>query len=158
MALSFEEVNVLGNLINDTYGKGSTNPGGDDRTSGVPSYGNSRLGGYNEPRSSSGSLSTVATKASLQGEMLCVTSLCIVNLGPHGHQHQKIQDTENELNQYINKYMKDLKKDFKKKKFAGRALKTKEDTNRRTTDVQMINHYAETRQAYVYRRAYFEIS
>jgi len=88
---------------------------------------------------------------------LCVTSLCIKNLGPHGHQHQVIQETENELNQYINAFMRDLKKDFKKKENAGRALKAKEDKSKRTTDVQDINFYAETRQAYIFRRAYFEI-
>ena len=149
MALSFEEINVLGNLINDTYGKSSTNTGYSSAELG----GNLRYGGY-----SSQSDSSVAIKASLQGEHLCVTSLCIKNLGPHGHQHKVIHDTENELNQHINKYMSSLKKDFKKKENAGRALKTKEDKSKRTTDVEMINHYAETRQAYIYRRAYFEIS
>ena len=54
--------------------------------------------------------------------------------------------------------MTNLKKEFKKKENAGRELKTKEQKNKRTTDVQDINFYAETRQAYVYRRAYFEIS
>ena len=149
MALSFEEVNVLGNLINDTFGKYSTrgeyNSAEDD--------GDLSLGGYS-PKSDN----SVVCKASLQGELLCVTSLCIKNLGPHGHQHKVIQDSENELNQHINKYMTALKKDFKKKEHAGRALKAKEDKDKRATDVQMINHYAETRQAYIYRRAYFEIS
>ena len=149
MSLNFEEVNVLGNLINDTFGKASTNTG----YSSVEDDGNPRYGGY-----ASTSASSVATKASLQGEQLCVTALCIKNLGPHGHQHQVIQDTENELNQFINAYMRDLKKDFKKKENAGRALKAKEDKSKRSTDVQDINFYAETRQAYVYRRAYFEIS
>ena len=139
MSLSFEEVNILGNLMNDTYGKSST-------TSPYPS----RLGKYDE--------STVSTKGSLQGDKLCVTSLCIKNLGPHGQQHQVIHDTEGELDQRINKYMSELKKDFKKKEHAGRALKTKEDKSKRSTDVQMINHYAETRQAYIFRRAFFEVS
>tara|TARA_B100001093_G_scaffold514585_1_gene588925 strand:- start:2023 stop:2481 length:459 start_codon:yes stop_codon:yes gene_type:complete len=152
MALSFEEVNVLGNLINDTYGKPSTQTGYNSTDQG----GNPRYSGYSS--AGPGSVNSVATKASLQGENLCVTSLCIVNLGPHGHQHQVIQQTENELNQHINAYMKELKKNFKKKEYAGRALKAKEDKNKRTTDVQMINHYAETRQAYIYRRAYFEIN
>ena len=151
MALNFEEVNVLGNLINDTYGKPSTQTG----YSSVEHGGNPRYGGYSA--GGTGTVNSVATKASLQGERLCVTSLCIVNLGPHGHQQQVIQQTENELNSHINGYMKDLKKRFKKKEYAGRALKAKEDKNKRTTDVQMINHYAETRQAYIYRRAYFEI-
>jgi len=147
MSLSFEEVNILGNLINDSYGKGSTNY--KEKTPGM-SLGYTPVG--------TGNASSVVTKSSLQGEMLCVTSLCIVNLGPHGHQHQVIQQTENELNQHINAYMKNLKSEFKKKEYAGRALKTKEDQNKRTTDVQDLNVYAETRKAYVYRRAYFEVS
>ncbi len=147
MSLSFEEVNILGNLTNDTFGKSSTNS-----KSNTPGMGL----GYTPV--GSGNASSVATKASLQGSNLCVTSLAIVNLGPHGQQHQVISNTEDELNQYINKYMSNLKRDFKKKEFAGRALKTKEDKNRRSTDVQMINHYAETRQAYIYRRAFFEVS
>jgi len=152
MALSFEEINVLGNLTNDTYGKSSTRSEYDSvEDGGNPGYGGYSAGGTGSP-------SSVATKSSLQGDNLCVTSLCIVNLGPHGYQHQVIQQTENELNSHINGYMKTLKSQFKKKEHAGRALKAKEDKNKRTTDVQMINHYAETRQAYIYRRAYFEIS
>ena len=147
MPLNFEELNVLGNLINDTYGKSSTNYG--EKTPGM---------GLGYTPVGPGNASSVATKSSLQGNSLCVTSLCIVNLGPHGHQHQVISQTESELNQHINKYMSNLKKEFKKKQNAGRALKTKEDKNKRTTDVQMINHYAETRQAYIYRRAFFEIN
>lgn len=151
MGLSFEEVNILGDLINDTFGKASTTSGynSSDKEDDV------NYGGYT--RGGTGTATSVATKASMQGETLCVTSLCIVNLGPHGHQHQVINQTEGELNQHINSFMSNLKKQFKKKEHAGRALKTKEDKNKRTTDVQMINHYAETRQAYIYRRAFFEI-
>ena len=152
MSLSFKEVNILGNLINDTFGKPSTQTGYNS----VEQGGNPRYGGYS--KGGTGSVNSVVTKCSLQGDMLCVTSLCIVNLGPHGHQHQVIQKTENELNQHINKYMKDLKNRFKKKEYAGRDLKTKEDKNKRSTDVQDINVYAETRKAYIYRRAYFEVS
>ena len=157
MSLSFEEVNVLGNLINDTFGKYST----EGEYSSTENGGNPRYGGYSSGSKTCrtpGSVNSVVTKSSLQGESLCVTAICIANLGPHGQQHQVISDTVNELNQHINKYMSALKKDFKKKEFAGRALKTKEDKNKRTTDVKMINHYAEPRQAYIYRRAYFEIS
>ena len=157
MALNFEEVNVLGNLINDTFGKTSTQSGYDSAEDG----GNPKYGGYSAGSKTCrtpGAVNSVVTKASLQGDMLCVTALCIVNLGLHGQQHQVISDTVNELNQYINAYMKELKKDFKKKENAGRALKAKEDKDKRTTDVEDINLYSERRQAYMYRRAYFEIS
>ena len=145
MALSFEEVNVLGNLINDTYGKGSTNYGEAEST----------LGGYT--RGGPGNSSSVVTKASLQGDNLCVTSIAVVNLGPIGHQHQVIQDTENELNQHIKGYISEVKKSFKKKENAGRALKAKLVKDSEKTSVEMINHYAATRRAYVRRTICFEI-
>ena len=66
MALSFEEVNVLGNLINDTYGKGSTNYGEADST----------LGGYTQ--GGPGNSSSVVTKASLQGDLPCFTVFSII--------------------------------------------------------------------------------
>ena len=55
------------------------------------------------------------------------------------------------------KHMKELKKNFKKKEHAGRALKAKEQKDKRTTNVQDINVYAETRKAYIRRSAFFEI-
>lgn len=142
MALSFEEVNILGNITNDTYGKGSTGS----------SYGESRLGGY-----SSGSANSVACKASFDGNVMHITSLAIVNLGPIGMQHQEIAKCENELNQYIKNYLSDIKKEFKKKENAGRALKVKLIKDSEKTGVEMINHYAATRKAYVRRTICFEI-
>ena len=65
MPLNFEEVNILGNIINDTYGKGSTN------------YGE---GGTRYTAHGPGNHSTTVTKSALQGSTLTVTSLSIVNL------------------------------------------------------------------------------
>jgi hypothetical protein len=156
MSLSFEEVNCLGNLINDTFGKGSTNQIDYKDMRGAPAYGDDSLGGWTKGGVNSDS--SVVTKATLQGEDLTLTSIAVVNLGPISHQHQIVQKTEEELNQHINAYMKELKTMFKKKEYAGRALKTKEQKDKRATDVEIINFYAETRQAYIYRRASFEIS
>jgi hypothetical protein len=148
MSLSFEEVNILGQIINDTWGKGSTNYDDDQFES--------RYGGSSLKRQ--GANNSVVTKASLSGNILCVTAVGIYNLGPISHQHQVISTAENELNQFINKKMKSIKDEFKKKENAGKDLKTKEDKNKRTTDIQDLNHYAETRPSYVYRRAFFEVS
>jgi len=142
MALSFEEMNILGNITNDTYGKPST----------IGEYGESRLGGY-----TSGSANSVATKVAFVGNVMHITSLAIINLGPIGVQHQEITKCENELNQYIKKYLSEVKKQFKKKEHAGRALKAKQVKDSEKTDVEMINHYASTRRAYVRRTICFEI-
>ena len=143
MALSFDEINILGVITNDTYGKASTQS----------AYGESRLGGY-----STGAANSVATKVSFDGDTMHITSLSIINLGPIGMQHQEISKCENELNQYIKKYLSGLKKEFKKKENAGRALKVKQVKDSEKTGVEMINHYAATRRAYVRRTISFEIS
>ena len=142
MALSFEEMNILGNITNDTYGKYSTQG----------EYGESRLGGY-----STGAANSVANKVTFAGNVMHITSLAIVNLGPIGMQHQEITKCENELNQHIKKYLSEIKKAFKKKEHAGRALKAKLVKNSEKTSVEMINHYAATRRAYVRRTICFEI-
>ena len=72
MALSFEEVNILGNIINDTWGRPSTQTG----YSSVEHGGNPAYGGFS--RGGTGTANTVATKSQLHGEVLTVTSLAIV--------------------------------------------------------------------------------
>jgi hypothetical protein len=146
MALSFEEMNILGNITNDTYGKSSTQTG----------YGDSKLGGYS--MGGVGSVSSVATKTSFAGNIIHITSLTIINLGSIGMQHQEITKCENELNQHIKGYVSELKKQFKKKENAGRPLKVKLVKDSEKTDVEMINHYAATRRAYIKRTICFELA
>lgn len=133
MSLNFDEINILGNLINDSFGKSS-----------MP-------GGY-------GVANSIATKATLHGEVLTVTSLAVINLANLHTQHQEIAKCENELNQYINSYMSDLKNNFKKKEHAGRALKCKQIKDSERNSVEMINHYSENRRAIVRRSIDFEVS
>ena len=142
MALSFEEMNILGNITNDTYGKYSTQG----------EYAEPRFGGY-----SAATANSVATKVAFDGNVMHITSLAIINLGHIGMQHQEISKCENELNQHIKKYLSDVKKEFKKKENAGRALKAKQIKDSEKTGVEMINHYAATRRAYVRRTICFEI-
>lgn len=149
MSLTFEEVNILGNILNDSFGKASTGYDDDQFESRYGGFSANRQGGHN----------SVVVKASLEGDCLCVTAVGIYNLGPHSHQHQVIAMAENELNQHVNKKMSAIKKEFKKKENAGRALKAKELKDKgRPLDIQDLNHYAETRPSYIYRRAYFEVS
>ena len=151
MALSFEEIKKLGNLVNDTFGKPSTQTGySSAEHGGDPAY-----GGY--AKYSTGTANSVATKASFDGNIMHVTSLAIINLGPIGTQHQEIAKVENELNQHIKAYVSELKKRFKKKEHAGRALKAKLVKDSEKTNVEMLNHYAATRRAYVRRTFCFEI-
>ena len=142
MALSIEEMNILGNITNDSYGRGSTGS----------SYGDSKLGGY-----SSSTANSVACKVSFDGNVMHITSLAIINLGSIGTQHHEIAKCENELNQHIKNCLASIKKEFKKKEKAGRALKAKLIKDSEKTGIEMINHYAATRRAYVRRTICFEI-
>ena len=145
MALSFQEINILGNIINDTYGKGSTNYGEGESRFTIAGPGNH---------------SSTVTKASLHGSILTVTSLSVINLTSPSTQHQQIASCENELNQHVKKYVSNIKKEFKKKEKdggAGRALKCKQIKNSERNDVEMINHYNANRPAIVRRSIDFEV-
>lgn len=134
MKLSFEEVNILGNIVNNVWGKSSTS----------------------EQEYSHSSASAV-TKASIQDNVLSLMALTIVNLGSHGQQHKQIASTEKELDKYLDKYLSNIKKEFKKKENAGRSLKCKQIKNSEDTNVEIINFYASTRSAYIRRTVKFEI-
>jgi hypothetical protein len=151
MALNFEEVNVLGNIINDTFGKPSTQTGYSTAERG----GNPAYGGYS--RGGPGTVNTVATKSSLKGEILTITSLAVINLANIHTQHQEIAKVENELNQHIKSYIAGVKKTFKKKEHAGRALKCTQIKNSERNSVEMMNHYSENRRAIVRRSIDFEV-
>jgi len=155
MSLSFEEMNILGNLTNDSFGRGSTNHFDFKNRQGEATYNSGRPDGYT--MGGTGQNSSVATKVAFAGNVMHITSLAIINLGSIGMQHKEIASAENELNQHIKAYLSWIKKEFKKKENAGRALKVKQVKNSETTDIDMINHYASTRRAYVKRTICFEI-
>ena len=143
MALNFKEVNILGNIINDTFGKGSTNYG--DAENRYTAYG-------------VGNQSSVVTKSSLHGEILTVTSLSVINLSHIHTQHQEIAKCENELNQHVKKYVSDVKKEFKKKANAGRVLKCTQVKGSERNNVEMLNHYNANRPAIVRRSIDFKVA
>ena len=151
MPLNFEEINVLGNIINDTFGRPSTQTGYSSADKG----GNLAYGGY--ASGGTGTANTVVTKSSLHGDILTVTSLAVINLSHIHTQHQEIAKTENELNQHIKAYISEVKKSFKKKEHAGRALKCKQIKDSERNSVELINPYAETRRSIVRRSIDFEV-
>ena len=155
MSLSFDEVNILGNIINDTFGKAST--GYDEEQL------DSTMGGFSKymqgTEKSQGSHDSIVVKASLEGSSLCITAVGIYNLGPLAYQHQVIATATNELTQHCSKKIKEIKSSFGKKENAGRKLITKEiKNNGNELDIQDLNHYAENRPSYIYKRNYFEVS
>ena len=155
MSLSFDEVNILGNIINDTFGKSSTGHDEDQF--------DSTMGGFSKyiqgTVDTKGSHDSIVVKASLEGSSLCVTAVGIYNLGPLAYQHQVISTATNELTQHCKKKLKEIKSSFGKKENAGRKLVTKEVKNiGNELDIQDLNHYSENRPSYIYKRTYFEVT
>ena len=99
MSLGFDEINVIGNIINHTYGKSSAIEN-----------------------------SHVAITATVQGDdgysILCVTALEVVNILDAMHMRKEKERAEQELDQHINKYISNLKKEYKKKENAGKTQLT----------------------------------
>ena len=132
---NFDEVNILGQILDNTVARSSTDDG-------VYAYdfGNA----------------SVAMRSTLAGDTLTVMAIAIKNLGTHAQQSKELCNCENELDQRIKNHISNLKKQFKSE--AGRALKVKQVKDSESTSVEMLNHYAVTRPAYVRRFISFEIA
>ena len=144
MSLSFEEYNIIGDLINDTLGYASTES----------QYGEDKLGGYYPIKQNTSS--TTVIKYELQGESMIIKCLAVINLGTISNQRDQIQAAENELTQRIKKAATELKSKFKK--HAGRALKLTMIKGSENTAISDINPYAETRRSYVQRSIAYKMS
>jgi hypothetical protein len=117
MNLSFDEINMIGQILDNTVGKGSTGDG---------VYG------------ADGNAS-VAIRSSMSGNTLTVMAIAIKNLGLHAQQANEISSCENELDQRINKHIANLKSEFKKA--AGRALKVKQDKDSISTRPAYVRRF-----------------
>jgi hypothetical protein len=95
--LSTHEVNVLGNVLNSTWGKGST------------------MGDFGGP--------SMSMKTSLQGDVLSCNYTTIVHFASEHALRDQAKVFEDESVKVTNQYMKQLKKMFKSE--SGRALKVK---------------------------------
>ena len=93
----------------------------------------------------------------MQGDILTVTSLSVINLSHIHTQHQEIAKCENELNQHVKNYISNIKSTFKKKENAGRTLKCKQIKDSERNSVELISPYAENRRAIVRRSIDFEV-
>ena len=128
MGLNFEEVNILGDIINHTWGKAST-----------------------------GESAHVSVTCSLQGETLSVLAMEVVNTLDATHMRQEVSRAEDELNQHINKYIRELKKEFKDhagRALVCKQIKDSEDTN---VELVHFSPHSPKRASYVRRRISYEI-
>ena len=133
--MNFEEINILGNILNDTYGSASTS------SPGYPHSGDA----------------TVAIKKSLENNVLTIMAITAINTIDEHHMRSEVEKCEDQLDQHIKKCLSDIKKEFNRE--AGRALKAKQVKDSEQTSVEIINVSAfnTKRSAYVRRFVHFEI-
>jgi hypothetical protein len=131
MSLSIDDLNILGSIINTTYGRDSA----------------------------SKKASTYNTSAYLSGNTMVIKCITVVNLIDANNMMNEKRKCEKELDQVINHFVGKIKKDFKAE--AGRSLKMKKNKDSEDTSVELAGYYSPfspKRTAYVKRNITFEIT
>ena len=130
MSLDMKDYNILGSVINTTYGKSSQSP---------------KHAVFN-------------VSASISGDILTLTCLTVVNLADITMMDNEVKKCERECNQVINQRVSQIKKDFKAE--AKRALKLKKIKGADDTSTELVGYYSPyspKRTAYIRRKIDFEV-
>ncbi|MDB4337710.1 hypothetical protein OAA09_01690 [bacterium] len=126
--LTIQDIHVLGQILNTTYGKSSTQ----------------------SPTSS--------CKGTLYGSeptKLCIDYTSIVTFASEASMREQKKVFENESTQATNNKMKELRKEFKTA--AGRTLKTKQMTSDDSIEVINASPHSPRKTAYYRRKTIFEV-
>ena len=110
--MNFEEINIIGNIIDDTFGKSNDNAGGAFKIVG-------KITGENR---------------------LSVTCMIVVNLLNKEEMQKEANKAYDQLSKACNEYLKMIKKDFKS--FAGRTLKSKELGHDKNVELISMSSYS----------------
>ena len=132
--LSSHEVNCLGQAIERTWGKSSY--------SGAPSPSGSAL-----PYSATGSL---------EGNLLTIKCIVVINLLQNQDMRDQVKRYDHELKSLCNEFLKSSKAEFKK--LAGRSLKTKQAGEEDSLEMVGMSAYSPKRTAYYRKNFSFEVS
>ena len=130
MALDMRDLNILGSVINTTYG--------------------------NSSQSQKNSVYNVQAK--MHGEKMVITCITIINLIDSMMMDGEVKRCEKECNQVINHYVSQIKKDFKSE--AKKALKIKKIKNSENTSTELAGYYSPhspVRTAFIRRSISFDI-
>ena len=126
--LTVQDIHVLGQILNTTYGKSSTlSP-------------------------------VASVKCHLYGSeptKLCVDYTSVVTFASEASMREQKKAFENESNQATNNKMKEIKKEFKDA--AGRALKAKQLTSEDSIEVINASPHTPRKTAYYRRKTLFEV-
>ena len=126
--LNSNETNVLGQILNDTWGA-------------------STMGDFRTPTSS--------IRTSLSGETLTCAYTTVVHLASERNLRDQIQIFEDESLKLMNEYIKELKKRFKLD--SGRTLKSKELNTRDSVEMITSSPYTPRKMAYYRRFTSFQV-
>ena len=126
--MDFREYNILGSIINDSFGQ---------------SY-----------EATPGNFKTVAKI--LGEDRFKITSMCVVNLLNRDNMHKAAKDAEDQLMKATNAYLKKIKSDFKK--ISGRALKTKKSDHDLSVELLTMSGYSGKGTALIRTVCNFSIS
>ena len=127
MSMENELINILGNIINDTWGKA-----------------------YNSTSSEYKVSAQIVSENKLK-----VTCFAITNLLNRQHMHQETKKSYDQLDKACNEYVKSIKSDFKLR--AGRALKIKELSKDHSAELTNYNPHNPKGTALIRCVYYFEI-
>ena len=130
MPLDMKDLNILGSIINTTYGGSS--------------------------QSQKNSLYNLS--ASMSGNVMTVTCLTVVNLIDSRSMDGEVKKCEKECNQVINHYVGQVKKDFRSE--CKKALKLKKVKGSENTSTELAGYYSPhspIRTGYVRRSISFEV-
>ena len=141
--LTSEEINCLGQAINTTFGESSYDGMGSSAYVGIP-----------KPNVSS---VPFGASASLEGNVLIVKCVCVINLLQNGvDMREQAQRYDNELNSLCSNYIKGVKDEFEK--LAGRSLKSKNIKDEDSIELINYSAFSPKRTAYYRKNFYLELS
>lgn len=127
--MTFEEINTLGQILDSTWGRGSTN----------------------NPRGASQSV-----KAKMAGEdKLILTYTSIVNFGEPQERTREFQVRKNDSTSILNACVKKIKDDFKE--MADRSLTVEEINDEEDWHLLNLGQYSGRKDAYYIRNVVFRV-
>ena len=130
MSLDMKDYNILGSIINNTYGKSSQ----------------------------SQKHLTYNVSSVISGDVMTITCITIINLVSNTMMDGEVKKCEKECNQVINHYVSQIKKEFKAE--AKKALNIKKIKNSEDTSTELAGYFSPhspVRTAYIRRKIDFNL-
>ena len=105
--------------------------------------------------SQKGGAHTHSTTGTLEGNVLIVKCVTVITIMQDQDTRSQVKKYDNELNQLCKQYLKDVKAEFKS--LAGRALKTKQDSDTDSIEIISMCPYSAKRTAYYRKNFHLQI-